>query len=490
MHTRSTRPAWQHPAGPLGRAADWSAFDLAGRIAREEVSAAAVVEECLEQAAALDSPYHAFVSLLGGEARAAARRADDDVRRGRPLGRLHGVPVTVKDAFLMDGTATSVGSVMLRDYRPARDEAACVQRLRAAGAVIVGKTNVGSGMSRAYWENTRLPPARNPWRLDRTPGGSSSGSAVSLALRMCAGSVGTDLGGSIRIPAAFSGVVGLKPTYGRVSQYGDIFGMGRALEHVGPLAATVRDAALLLEVLAGPDPHDPTSVDTPLPDLMAAVDLGMPSGIRIGWPPRGGPAGAEPDVLARTAEGVGVLAEAGAVVEEVDLPVCDSGVWDLLAVLDEWEAYDREVSESGADAEYLAYVRATLARRRAKAQEYLASLTARLRAGYALLFERFDLLALPTAPIVAKPLGMWTMPWNGKARETMDLHLANTWMFNVTGHPAISLPCGLDADGLPVGLELVGRPFQEDTLLAVAAAFERAVDGFPFPPAAVVSFDR
>jgi len=458
-----------------------SLTQVAARIRRQGTSSAEVVDACLARVAALDPVYHAHVSVLADEARAAARRADEDVRRGRPLGRLHGVPVTVKDAFLMRGTPTTVGTIGLREYSPRdRDDATCVQRLREAGAIVLAKVNVGSGMSRTNAEGARLESARNPWRLDHTPGGSSSGSAVSLAIGTSYASVGTDLGGSIRIPAAFSGVVGLKPTYGRVSQYGDVFGLATALEHVGPLTRTVEDAAVMLEVLAGPDPRDPTAIDAPVPAAAAVAHAAFGT-VRLGYVRSGGPLGAEPGVRARVEAAVDRLAAAGAgiEVEDVTLPVFDECLWDEITLMNEWDVYDAECVE---DRTYLAYVRASLRRKRRKVMDHLGEICDRMRAAYAEMFERLDLLALPTAPITAKPLGTWRWPWAGATRETMDLHAANCWMFNVTGHPAISVPCGLSDEGLPVGLELVGRHLREDLVLGVAAAYERAVGGFPMPP--------
>ena len=450
-------------------------------IRRGEVSSTELVDTCLARAAALDPVYHAHISVLTDEAREAARRADEDVSLGRPLGRLHGVPVTVKDAFLMRGTRTTVGTVGLSNYAPARQEdATCVQRLTAAGAIVVAKANVGSGMSRTNADSARLPTARNPWRPDHTPGGSSSGSAVSLAIGTSYGSVGTDLGGSIRIPAAFTGVVGLKPTYGRISQHGDVFGMATALEHVGPLARTVEDAALMLEVLAGRDPLDPTSLDAPPPAALSAVlhpDFGA---VRLGFDVSGGQFGSEPDVGARVEAAVECLAGAGAgiSVESVRLPMFDIALWDEITLLNEWEMYDAE----GADGDlYRAYIRANLRRKRRKVMDRFSEIQGNIRAAYAELFERVDLLVLPTTPITAKPLGAMTYLWHGCELETPDLHAANTWMFNVTGHPAVSVPCGLSEEGLPVGLQLVGRHLHDDLVLGVAGIYERARGGFPLP---------
>jgi Asp-tRNA(Asn)/Glu-tRNA(Gln) amidotransferase A subunit family amidase len=456
-----------------------SAADVARLIRVREVSAVEAVSACLARIDAFDDVYRAYLTVRREQALEEAARADAALRRGGTVGLLHGVPVNVKDALLMRGTATTVGSVLLRGYVPDEPgDATCVRRLLEAGAIVLGKTNVGSGMSPAYFEHARLAPPRNPWVPECTPGGSSSGSAVSLALAMAYGTVGTDLGGSIRIPAAFTGVVGLKPTYGRVSQYGDVFGMGQALEHAGPLARTVRDAALLLQVLAGHDPDDPTTVERPVPDYLVALDAPFPSMPRIGWAKRGGPIGAEPEVLLRVGEGVRHLASAGCEVEEIDLPAFPEDLWYQITLVDEWEAYDAATAE---DRQYLAYIKARLRQGRQKVKEILEAEMARLRAAYTALLARYDLLALPTAPIVARPFDTRLVPWGAGERVVFDLHLVNTWMFNVTGHPSISLPCGFTAEGLPVGLQLVGRHFDEEALLRVSAVFEDTVGGFRLP---------
>jgi aspartyl-tRNA(Asn)/glutamyl-tRNA(Gln) amidotransferase subunit A len=466
-------------AGQLEFLAGASATEVAHLIRAREVSAVEAVSACLARIDAFDSVYHAYLTVRREQALEEAARADAALRRGDAVGPLHGVPVNVKDALLMRGTVTTVGSVLLGGYAPDEaGDATCVRRLVDAGAIVLGKTNVGSGMSPAYFQHTRLVPPRNPWAPERTPGGSSSGSAVSLALAMAYGTVGTDLGGSIRIPAAFTGVVGLKPTYGRVSQHGDIFGMGRALEHTGPLARTVGDAALLLQVLAGPDPADPTTAHRPVPDYLAGMRARSGARPRIGWASRGGPIGAEPDVLARVAEGVRRLADAGCEVDEIDLPAFSEGLWYEITLIDEWETYDAAATE---DRQYLAYIKARLRQGRQKVREVLEAQLTPLREAYAALFARYDLLALPTAPIVARPFEVRLVPWAGGPRAVFDLHLVNTWMFNVTGHPGISLPCGFSTDGLPVGLQLVGRHFDEEGVLRVASRFEDAVGGFRLP---------
>jgi len=457
-----------------------SAEETAGLIRRGAVTSTEVTRACLDRIRALDGAHHAFITLLEADALAAAARADDELRRGRSVGPLHGVPVTVKDAFLLRGTPTTIGAVMLRTYAPAENDAACLDRLRDAGAVVLGKTNVGSGIA---WQTaglsaTRLPPAENPWRRGRTLGGSSSGSAVAVALGMGYASVGSDSGGSVRNPAALSGLVGLKPTFGRVSQYGCVYGLCRSLEHVGPLTRTVRDAAILLSCLAGRDPRDPTSADAPVPDYLAAVADAAPEPLRIGWFSDGGPLGAEPDVLARVADATRVLRSLGMSVEEVPAPAADPELWYELTLFEEADALDETVPALTA---YQEYGRANLRRKRDRVSRAAAARAANIRSAYAALFSRFDLLALPTAPLTATPLTAPTLQWNGSARDALDLYLANTWVFNLTGHPAITLPCGFDRDRMPVGMQLAARHFDEARLLRAAARYEAAVGRFPLP---------
>jgi aspartyl-tRNA(Asn)/glutamyl-tRNA(Gln) amidotransferase subunit A len=458
-----------------------SATRIASLIRNRQVSAREVTEACFILLDALQPRFHTYLTVLRDDALAAAAETDRAVAEHRELGPLHGVPVSVKDAFVMQGTATTVGSPLLRNYVPSDfEDATCVERLRRAGAIILGKVSVGGGMSSAHFANTRVDYARNPWRSDRTPGGSSSGSAVSVALGIGFASVGTDSGGSIRIPAAFTGVVGLKPTYGRVSQFGDVYGLGRTLEHVGPVTRTVGDSALFLRILAGKDPKDPTSADQPVPDFVQELEGPLRKRRwRIGWVSSGGSMGAESEVLDRVNAGVRLLAETGMEVEEITLPAFTGELWYQCMLLNDWEAYDEQTTE---ERPYFAYIKAGLRAKRHKMLDYLAPKISDLRAAYRQLFERYDLLALPTTPIVAKPFDARTIQWGAHQKEVSDeLHSANTWMFNVTGHPAISLPCGLNSEGLPVGLQLVARHFEETALLAAAAEFEQVSGGFPLP---------
>jgi len=458
-----------------------SVEEVAALLRTRTVSSLEVTRACLARIHALDPTYHAYITVLEDSALAAARSADEAIRRGKETGPLFGVPISVKDCFLLRGTSTTVGSPILRDYAPPEDDATCLHRLRQAGAVVLGKTTVGTGMA---WDTTRtvatgFARAQNPWRTGHTPGGSSSGSAVAVALGMGYASVGTDSGGSIRIPASFSGVVGLKPTHGRVSQYGSVYGFGQTLEHVGPLTRTVRDAAILLHSLAGYDPRDSTSVARGVPDYLQALDTSARSERwRIGWFADGGPQGAEPDVLERVGDAVRVLESCGLSVERINAPAANEELWPEISLLEESEHLDKRLPTFPP---YLEYVRANLGRRRARISQFVSAQTQKIRGAYADLFSRFNLLVLPTTPITAKPFTIQTLQWNGRERDAEGLYLCNTWTFNLTGYPAISVPCGFDRSGLPVGLQIAGRHFDETSVLQVARLYEKAVGGFPLP---------
>jgi Asp-tRNA(Asn)/Glu-tRNA(Gln) amidotransferase A subunit family amidase len=458
--------------------------DVAAAIRSGALTAAQVTRHCLDRVERLDATYKAFVTLRADEALAEAEAADAVVRAGGPLGPLHGVPISVKDTFLVDGTPTTVGSDLLREYAPAGLNAACVERLRSAGAIILGKVSVGSGMA-PHLDRTRLPAARNPWSPDRTPGGSSSGSAVSVALGMAYGSIGTDMGGSIRNPSAYNGLVGLKPTHGRVSQRGDVYGLLQEFEHVGPIARTVRDAALLLESIAGFDPQDPTSVDRPVPRYSALLD-GSLERLRIGWAAEGGPLGAAPEVLALAEAAVAILAERGARVEAIRLPPSAVEFWHLLILVQEWDHYDdsdlRMRPTDPRAAAYPIFIESRFKERRRKLLDSLREQLQTLRAGYAALFSMCDVLALPTVPIPPQPFGTRTIRWHDRDRDVFDLQLSNLWMFNATGHPAVSIPAGVTSEGVPAGLQIVGRHFDEETVFRAAAVIEAAVGGFRLPP--------
>jgi Asp-tRNA(Asn)/Glu-tRNA(Gln) amidotransferase A subunit family amidase len=457
--------------------ADASAANIAESIRNGHITSLEATTACLDRIRTLDPEYGAFVTVLADRALEEARSADAAVAAGRPLGTLHGVPVTVKDAFLMRGTPTTIGSPALLTYSPpGLQDATCVERLRDAGAIIVGKTTVGTMDAGSANRGVRV--ARNPWNPEYGASGSSSGSAVAVGLGMGYASIGTDLGGSIRIPASWVGVVGLKPTHGLVSQYGDVFGLCRSYEHVGPLTRTVHDAALILSVIAGRDPLDPTSRTLAPCDFTRRLVSPVERRMRIGWVADGGLMGAEDDVLTHVETAVKILAERGHAVSDISLPPFDLDLWYQAILAEEWDGYDHRWTPADV---YQAYVGSRLHR---MARRFTATLTDRLdrlRRDYSRLFDEFDVLVAPTSPITAKPTDMQEIPWRIGHIEVGDIDMANTWTFNLTGHPALSLPCGFDSNGLPIGMQLAGRHLDEGMLLSLAAQLEHEVGGFHAP---------
>ncbi|MEW2412574.1 amidase family protein [Streptomyces sp. NPDC046866] len=431
-------------------------------------------------------PYlGAFLTLAreraGAEAEAADRllhRLGAAAWRERPL---LGMPVSVKDLTPTEGLRTTRGSLLHADTVPERD-APAVARLRAAGAVVIGKTNTTEGGWSAASVNRLQGPTRNPWDLSRTPGGSSAGAAASVAVGIGVGATGTDGAGSIRIPAAFCGVVGFKPSLGRIPYVPQ---SPEELSHLGPLTRTVADAALLTQVMSGHDPGDPLSfglpahlgagaAGDPAADLEAAA--GRLTGLRIGWIPSLGAPAPEPGIAAAARRAVEALAARGHTVEEIDPPFEDPypalevilAAWEAAAHADDLDAVADRLDPGRL--EVVRYGRGLSAARLAQAYEARSRLRARAQA----LMERYDLLALPTvavAPFAAErhgpaaPVRKGALNWLAWAPEA--------YTFNLTGQPAVSVPAGLAPDGLPVGLQLVGARHADPTVLAAARQVEQ-----------------
>jgi aspartyl-tRNA(Asn)/glutamyl-tRNA(Gln) amidotransferase subunit A len=445
---------------------------VAARVARREVSPVEVLDAVLARIQRLDPALRAFVTVAADAARAAARDAEARLVRGEPPGRLHGVPVSVKDTLWTAGLRTTMGSAIHADFVPAED-ALIVARLRAAGAVVLGKTATPEYAHKGVTESPLLGVTRNPWAPGATCGGSSGGAAVAVATGMGPLAVGTDEGGSIRIPASFCGTVGLKPTFGLVARHP--MGPAEPLTHLGPLARTVEDAALFLAVVAGPDDRDGGSLAAPVPDYVAGLRR-PPGRLRVAWSPRLGYATVDPEVLRVAGAAVRALEELGWDVAEADPGFDDPaetadvfrhpGLAAALAPhLPAWrERMDPTLValvESGLRMSALDVARAQLARQ---------ALWARLHA----FFARFDLLATPA--VAVPPFETGAPPPVEIAGRPVGRRgwIAFTYPFNLTGNPAISLPAGVTGDGRPVGLQLVARRLDDARLLAAAAAFEAA----------------
>ena len=454
-----------------------TATELAGLVRSKQVSPVELVETFLERIDRLDPQLHSFLLVTREDAMRRAAESEAAVMRDEPLGPLHGLPIAIKDSQMTGGVRTTLGSLLFKDHVPEND-CAVVERVKEAGAIPLGKTNVPEFALVGTCENRLGEYGRNPWDTERTPGGSTGGGAAAVAARLTPMSLGSDGGGSIRIPANFCGIFGIKPSQGRVSGFTGQIGpaMPYMLSQNGPLTRTVRDAALLLQVIAGHDPRDPTSLRQTPPDFVRAADVSI-EGLRVGWSPDFGFARVEPDVLNITSRAARVFEDLGCVVEDADIvlhPPYD--VFGPIIAGDFYTNYGR--FENNGDELFTDYAKFRLERgSRVTVADYARALGERdrLKARFTDLFEKFDLLLTPTAcfpafkygPFPGEVSGISEYPdqyWNG----------AFTLPINVIGHPAASVPAGITSDGLPVGLHIVGKNLDEATVLAASAAFESA----------------
>jgi aspartyl-tRNA(Asn)/glutamyl-tRNA(Gln) amidotransferase subunit A len=439
--------------------------ELGARYRRRELSPVEVTRALLARIDKLDPILHAFVTLTPERALADARAAEELLRRGddRPL---LGIPVGHKDIYLTRGIRTTGGSALLADWVP-DDESTCGRRWQDAGTVLLGKLITHEFAFGIQFPGHRFPPARNPWSLDHIPGGSSSGSGAALAAGLLHGATGSDTGGSIRGPAAFCGLVGLKPTYGRASRAG-VLTLSWTLDHTGPLARTVEDCALLLQPLAGHDPRDPASSHAPVDDFAAALGRGV-GGLRVGVVRNYFFEGVDPEVERAFEEAMATLRRLGAEVRDVQIPSLAATHAFLLILLAEAYAYHahdlREHPELYGDV----LRERLLAGALITGAEYVQA--QRIRSAIcretAAVLQDVDVLATPTTPRPATPFALAHDPEFGFPRSNMP-------PFNVTGSPALALPCGFSSAGLPLSLQLAGRPFEEATVLRVGHAYERA----------------
>ena len=461
---------------------------VAPLIRKKKISPVELAELMLRRIERLNPKLNAYISVTADLAMKQARKAEAEIcaprSRVRYRGPLHGIPVSLKDNIYSAGIRTTAGSKVLFDFVPEEDASVAV-RLREAGAVLLGKTNMHEFAYGVTSNNPHFGPVRNPWDLQRIPGGSSGGSTAALAAGLCYASIGTDTGGSIRIPAALCGVVGLKPTFGRVSCY-RVIALAPSLDHTGPLARSVYDAAALLNAIAGRDPLDPATVAKPVPDYTR--DLKGPlKKLRLGWP--------KEYFWKKLDEEVRKLCEAaarhyeklGAKLEEVSLPHVAEGDDPSTAIaLAEARAYheiqgwyparaadyseeSRKRLEMGADIRAVDYLRA---RASSKTE----------RADFDAAFEKVDAVLAPTVPFAAPPIGEKVAKTSYGEEPVRSALLRLNRPSNYTGLPAISIPCGFTSGNLPVGLQLIGRAFDEARLLQIARAYEEAHDWYDRRP--------
>ena len=453
-----------------------SAGQLAPRIQNREVSPVEVIDAHLERIGATEGVLNSFITLLAEEARSSARRAEAEILRGNYRGPLHGIPVGLKDLYNTAGVRTTSGSRIFDNYLPDRD-CTVAAKFHQAGAILLGKLNMHPFAYGPTGENADYGHMHNPWNPELITGGSSGGSGSAPAAGQCTIAMGSDTGGSVRIPAALCGIVGLKPTYGLVSRAG-LTPLSWSMDHPGPMVRTVEDSALVMNVVAGYDPEDPGSARVEAPDYTAGL-TGAVKGLRIGVPTEYFTAPLDPEVGQAVREAIGLLEELGASVVEVDFPMFEyaqavSGT----VLMSEASAYHRDLLKRDADKIYPPVRLRLEAGLFVSAADYLKAQQGRSEFNRAVrrLFETVDLLAGPTEPVTAPRILAQEVQAGEVSIGTTAALTQYTRPYNITGSPAISVPCGFSRDGLPIGLQLAGRAFDETTVLRAAHAYEQATD--------------
>ncbi|GAB4232106.1 MAG: Asp-tRNA(Asn)/Glu-tRNA(Gln) amidotransferase subunit GatA [Deltaproteobacteria bacterium] len=474
----------------------WTLLEAARNVRAKEISSLELTRALLARIDALEPEIHAYITVLHELATAQASERDGELAKGITRGPLHGVPVGLKDIFCTRGVRTTCGSRILHHFDPPYD--ACVaEKILGAGAVLLGKHNMDEFAMGSSTETSWFGPTRNPWDLSRIPGGSSGGTAAAVASAMCFAGVGTDTGGSIRQPASLCGVVGMKPTYGRVSRYGMI-AFASSLDQAGPITRSVADAAVLLGVIAGHDRRDSTSLDLPVPDYLASLDRPV-RGMRIGIPKeyfQGG--GLSPEVRSAVENALKALTDQGAVATEISLPHTEFALstYYLIAPAEassnlaryDGVRYGHRADGASGLIEMMSKTRAEgfgeEVKRRVMIGTYALSagyyeayygkaqkVRTLIRRDFTKAFEAVDVLLTPTAPTPAFRLGE-------KTGDPLTMYLSDIYTIpcNLAGIPGISVPCGLSALGLPIGAQLLANHFREDTLFTAAGAIERAID--------------
>ncbi len=473
---------------------EWlSVADTAKQIASGELTAASVVEQQLARIGKLDGELGAYLAVDGEGARAAAAAIDAQRAAGTPLPPLAGVPIALKDVIVTRGLATTAASKILDGWVPPYD-ATVVEKLRAAGAIVLGKVNCDEFAMGSSTESSAYRRTKNPWDAERVPGGSSGGSSAAVAAGLCAASLGTDTGGSIRQPAAFCGVVGIKPTYGRVSRWG-VVAYASSLDQVGPLARSVEDAALVLQAIAGFDPRDSTSLDAPVPAYRDAL-VGDVTGLKLGLPHEYFEGNIDKDVRAALDRTIAALKDRGAELIDISLPHTHLALAAYYIVapaeassnLARYDGIRFGKAAEGAKDLLDLYMKTRGAGFGREVTRRIMLGTYALRSGYydayykkaqqvrALIkqdfdkaFQHVDAILTPTTPTAAFRFGAKATP--------MEMYLGDVFTLscNLAGLPGLSVPCGLTSEGLPVGAQLLGKPLDEATLLRVGHVIESAV---------------
>lgn len=455
---------------------DLEITQVASLVERKEVSPVELTRITLDAIAARDPALTAFITVTPESALQAAGAAEKAVAAGYYLGPLHGVPLAIKDIVAVSGVRSTSGSKILADHVPTED-ATVTARLRAAGAIFVGKLNMHEFAFGVTTENPHYGFTKNPWNLDHSPGGSSGGSGSAVAARLCFGALGTDTGCSIRLPASYCGISGIRPSIGRVSNHG-IGTLAWTLDTVGPMARSAADCAAMLSAVAGYDPRDHQSSRQPLPASAEYLDRGL-AGLRLGLIKDYSLEGLQPDVLTAFDKALSVLGDAGATIREVPIPDLDLAISALMTIdIAEPAAYHaqwlRERPQDYGDDLRILLEQGEMytATQYIQAQRYRTL----LHRSFADALVDLDAILTPTVPYTAPPIGDRTVSIGGKDVELIDAIMRYNALPPLTGMPAISIPCGFSRDGLPIGMQVIGKAFDEPMVLRIAHGYQQQTD--------------
>lgn len=451
--------------------------DVARLLEKREASPVEVVESVLRRIEAFSDKLKAFITVTGEQALAAARAAETAIAAGYYLGPLHGVTVAFKDNVYTRGVRTTAGSKVLGNFVPDAD-ATVAARLRAAGAIIVGKLNMHEFAWGGTSDNPHYGTVRNPWNPERFPAGSSGGAGVAVAARLCHGALGTDTGGSVRLPSAVNGIVGIRPTIGRVSNY-NVVPLAWSMDTVGPMTRTVEDCAIMLRAIGGHDASDPTTANVPVPDYAAALGRGV-SGLRLAIIEGYSLTHLQDDVRAAVQGALEVLNKEGATIQEVRVTDLEHNMSAQLTIESaEPSAYHQawlreHPQDYGEDVRTLLELgEMYLATHYIQAQRYRAHLRHQLLE----ILSDASAIICPTLPFVATPVGETKVIIEGGQEEDMlSAIMQYTALPSLSGLPSLSVPCGFSKDGLPVGMQIIGRPFDEATLFRIGHAYQQVTD--------------
>ena len=453
-----------------------SISEAADLIETRRLSPVELTRAHLDRIERTEPSLNAFITLLSEEAVESAEAAEREIANGNLRGPLHGIPIGLKDLYFTKGIRTTVGTKILRDFVPDYD-AAVTEKFADTGAILMGKLQMHEFALGATSVNPHDGPARNPWNPDRITGGSSGGSGAAVAAGQCMAALGSDTGGSIRIPGALCGIVGLKPTFGRVSRHG-VYPLSWSLDTVGPMTRTVRDSAIVLNAITGYDRRDPSSIDAPIEDFTSGIEDGI-SGLRIGIPDDFFYDVISPEVAEAVCRAAGILSDLGAEVERCSIPALNHalGISSAILVTEAAETvFDKlrdRPEDIGADVRARLRLGAvTPAVDYIKAQRARSAYNAQLEEA----MQRYDLLLAPSVAVGATGIDQEFVEVAGKQENALSLMSRLTRPFNLTGQPTISVPCGFTDEDMPIGIQLAGRQWEESTVLRAAHAYEQATE--------------